>query len=185
MERSNGIWGQLKSVTRTALQDWAGDLFFPRFLPPGPFEGRTLMDELRPNGPEFDLETGASAIRTLVIEGTDFTATILKELRGATEVAVDSIHDPRSALHRIRSDFYDVVVADLPLAHMSAEDFFRGLVAVSLEQAARVVFLASDLGDPEVRRFLTGAGRPFLTQPVDPAELQALIVRVGLGPLED
>jgi hypothetical protein len=76
--------------------------------------------------------------------------------------------------------FYDTVVIELPTQQIPPDDLFRDIVAIDHEQAVRTIFLVNDLGETPIRRFLTEVGRPFLTQPCDPAELHDLVLRVGL-----
>ena len=140
------------------------------------------MERMQPYGPDLGLEAGRGTIRALVIEGGDYTASLLTETGATNTLTVQSMRDPREALRRLRKEFYDVIVVSLPVAQMGAEELYRGVAALDLEQASRLVFVTSDLADPGIRRFLTAAGRPFLTQPVDPSELNELVTRVGLGP---
>lgn len=140
------------------------------------------MERTEPYGPDLAFRGGAAAIRALVIEASDYTASLLREAGATGTLVVESIRDPREALRRLREQFYDVVIANLPVVQMSADDFFRSVASLDLEQASRLVFVTSDLADPEVRRFLSAAGRPFLTHPVDPGSLTELVARVGLGP---
>lgn len=135
----------------------------------------------QPFGLDHGLEGGRGAIRALVIEGVEYTASLLAEMPAAGGLIVESVRGAREALCRLRADSYDVIVATLPVTQMTAEDFFRGIAALDVEYTSRVVFLASDIADPSVRRFLTFAGRPFLTRPVDAKELHELVMRVGLG----
>jgi CheY-like chemotaxis protein len=140
-----------------------------------------MMEPGLPTDPYIGLETHGVGVRVLVIEGSGHTAGLLEEVATLTGLSVELARDPREGLRRLRGDVYDVIVVDLPPPHMTPEELFRRIVAVDLEQACRVVFIANDLGDAATRKFLTDAGRPFLTQPVDPAELYDLIVRVGLS----
>lgn len=176
MERSNDIWGQHHTVTRAGSHAPAGESVSPQALPDDPH----LMAK-RPEGPDSGIEARRTTVRALVIENAAQTAPLLAKLGASSGLLVDALRDPRAALERLRDQFYDVIVADLPLTQMEPEDFFRDIVAISLEQAGRIVFLASDLGDPLIRKFLTGAGRPFLTQPVQGGQLHDLVLRVGRG----
>jgi DNA-binding response OmpR family regulator len=142
------------------------------------------MEPGLPTGPNVGLETHGVAVRVLVIEGSGYTAGLLEEIAALTGLSVELTRDPRDGLRRLRGDWYDAVVVDLPAPHMTAEDLFRRIVAIDLDQARRVVFIANDLGEPATLKFLTDAGRPFLTQPVDPLELYDLILRVGLSEAE-
>ncbi len=138
-----------------------------------------------PTGPDLGLEAYGIPLRVLVIEASAYTAGLLQDVGSPTGLSVEVARDPRGAVRRLRQEFFDAVVIDLPTPHITAQDLFREIVAINLEQAARTVFLASDLGDTATRKFLTGVGRPFLTQPADPIELFDLVMRVGLGDQEE
>ncbi|UCC48980.1 MAG: hypothetical protein JSV41_02050 [Gemmatimonadota bacterium] len=138
-----------------------------------------------PTGPDLGLEAYGIPLRVLVIEASAYTAGLLQDVGSPTGLSVEVARDPRGAVRRLRQEFFDAVVIDLPTPHITAQDLFSEIVAINLEQAARTVFLASDLGDTATRKFLTGVGRPFLTQPADPIELFDLVMRVGLGDQEE
>jgi CheY-like chemotaxis protein len=141
-----------------------------------------LMTEPRlPTGPDLGLEAQGFPLRVLVIGASAHTPGLLQQVGEVTGLGVETAWDPREALRRLREQSYDVVVVDLPYPQMTAEELFMAIVDVDPEQAGRVVFLANDLSDPATRRFLTEAGRPFLTQPVDQHQVYDLVMRVGLG----
>jgi CheY-like chemotaxis protein len=137
-----------------------------------------------PTGLNLDPGTYAVGIRVLVIEVSGFSASLLAETAGPGGLEIDLVRDAREAVVKVQNQFYEVIVIELPPLHLTSVELFRDLVAYDLEQAMRIVFLTKDLGDPATRKFLTEAGRPFLTQPVDPLELYDLVLRVGL-PEED
>ena len=129
--------------------------------------------------PQFGLHTSGTPARVLVIEGSDYAGELLRAREEESGIEVVSARDPRHALKQLQNEFYDAVVVELPHPAMSAGELFRSVISFDLEQALRIVFIASDLSDPETRRFLTQAGRPFLTRPVDLEELHELVLRVA------
>lgn len=144
-----------------------------------------MMEPGLPAGMGFGLDTTGIPLRVLVIEPMGHNAAILQEIGALAGFSVDLVRDPRAAARLLQDDSYDVIVVDLPPPHMTATELFRSILAVDIGQACRVVFLVNDLGDPSTRKFLTDAGRPFLTLPVDPAELYELVLRVGLQEREE
>ena len=140
------------------------------------------MREARlPTGPDLGLEAHGAPLRVLVIAASGYTPDLLKEIGEVGGLFVDAARAPLEAIQRLQDEFYEVVVIDLPNPQVTAEELYTAIVDISGEQAARVVFLANDLNDPTSLKFLTGAGRPFLTQPVDPHQIYDLVMRVGLG----
>ena len=137
-----------------------------------------------PTGPELGLEAVGAPFRVLVIESSAYSAGLLREAAGPAGLAIDVARDPWEAIDRLGEDQYNVVVIDLPNSQVTGEELYERIVQLDEDQASRVVFLVNDLTDPVTRRLLTAAGRPFLTQPVDPLQLYDLVVRVGMGERE-
>lgn len=134
-----------------------------------------------PVGPDLGLEAVGVPFRVLVIEASAYSADLLRDTAAPSGLGVDVERDPLEALDRLSGEFYHAVVVDLPNSQVTAGEIFDRIMDLNEEQANRVIFLVNDLSDPDTRRFLTYAGRPFLTQPVDPMQLYDLVVRVGLG----
>ncbi len=137
-----------------------------------------------PTGPDLGLEAVGAPFRVLVIEASAYSAGLLRDTAAPAGLSVDVARDPWEALDRLGEDMYNVVVIDLPNSQVSGEELYSSIVKLDEDQASRVIFLVNDLTDPATRRLLTAAGRPFLTQPVDPLQLYDLVVRVGLGERE-
>ena len=180
VERSYDISASRKYHTRTPLRGAAGvraSAQLPRLYGG---EGRVLMEPRLPAGLEFGLEAFGVELRVLFIDSSGYSAGLFKDYVGQSGMEIDLARNPRQALRRLKKHFYDVVVIELPTPQIPPDDLFRDIVAIDLEQAVRVIFMVNDLGESSTRKFLTDAGRPFLTQPVDPAELHDLVLRVGL-----
>lgn len=144
--------------------------------------GVAMYEAPHPYHPEIGLRTSGMPIRILIVEGSDYAGGLLRETGSPSLFHIECTRDARQAIHRLRNEFYEAVVVELPHPGVSAEQIFRSVIAFDLEQALRMVFIANDLSDPDTRHFLTQAGRPFLTRPVDPTELHDLVMRVAVGP---
>lgn len=132
-----------------------------------------------PVGLDFGLDRQELPLRVLVLESRPNQAAPVREMGVQAGIQVEFSRYPNEALEKLDRETYDVLLIDLPLLDMSPEELYRQLVAGHPEQLAHTVFLTSDLRDPATRKFLTEAGRPFLTQPVEPHELFDLVMRVG------
>lgn len=137
-----------------------------------------------PTGPELGLEAVGAPFRVLVIEAGAYSAGLLRETAVPAGLAVDVARDAWEAVERLGEGVYNVIVIDLPNPHVTGPELYERIAGLNEEQVNRVIFLVNDLSDPATRRLLTAAGRPFLTQPVDPLQLYDLVVRVGLGEQE-
>lgn len=140
-----------------------------------------MIDPRLPTGPDLGLEPQGLPLRVLVLESSSRSGAILQELSASAGFTVECARHPDDVLSRLRADFFDVIVIELPSSLLTPDDLYGRIADISADQAYRIVFLANDLSDPETRRFLTAAGRPFLTSPVDPGELNDLVLRIGLG----
>jgi response regulator RpfG family c-di-GMP phosphodiesterase len=138
------------------------------------------MEPRQPADLEFGLEAYALELRVLFVESTGCSAGQFRDYVGRGGLEIELARNPRQALRQLKRRFYDTVVIELPTLQILPEDMFREIVEIDPEQALRTVFLVNDLAETPIRRFLTEVGRPFLTQPVDPAELHDLVLRVGL-----
>jgi CheY-like chemotaxis protein len=147
--------------------------------------GRLTVEPGLPTGLDFGLESAGIPLRILVLEPMGHNAGLLEDVGALTGMAIELVRDPRTMLSRLENDRYDAVVIELPPPGMASIDLFRAIVGIDIDQACRVVFLVNDLSDAATRKFLTDAGRPFLTMPVDPAELYDLVVRVALEDREE
>lgn len=119
--------------------------------------------------------------RVLIVSLSGYQAEILRDADWTGGLEIEQVGNAQQALERLRGGFYHVVIIDLASAQASPIEFYQAVGDFDLGQAERVVFLAHDLADTDTRRFLTAAGRPFLTQPVDPGMLLDLVLRVSRG----
>jgi DNA-binding response OmpR family regulator len=138
------------------------------------------MEPRLPTGLEFGLEAYGVDLRVMLIESTGYSAGQLREYVGRAGMEIELARNPRQAIRRLRRQFFDALVIELPTQQMPPDDLFREILGIDHEQATRIIFLVNDLGETTIRKFLTEAGRPFLTLPVDPVELHDLVLRVGL-----
>lgn len=140
-----------------------------------------MIDPRLPTGLDLGQQPQGLPLRVLVLESSSRTGGILQELSALSGFSVECARHPDDALRRLRAEFFDVIVIELPSPLLAPDELFRRIEGISPEQADRIVFLANDLSDAETRRFLTAAGRPFLTSPADPDELNDLVLRTGLS----
>jgi two-component system C4-dicarboxylate transport response regulator DctD len=90
---------------------------------------------------------------------------------------VDVAAGGAEALERARSRWYDAILLDLRMPHMSGGEVYAALRARDPELAARVVFATGDADSDAARRFLRESGRPVARKPFDLAAVADLLVR--------
>lgn len=99
------------------------------------------------------------------------------------DLSVESARDVRQALRRLEDGFYHAVLIELPAPRVGPRELFEHVNGHDPQQARRLVFLANDSLDTTTLRFLSEAGRPYLTKPVEPPELMDLVIRVASEPV--
>src|SRR5262249_50356239 len=116
--------------------------------------------------------------RALVVDDepgmVELVTTLLRDSGWQVEVAATG----RSALERVRSTRFDVVLSDLRMPDGSGEDFYRAAVIDQPGLAGRFVFMTGDTANPSPWQFVAGGGAPGVGNPSTAAALLP-----GLGPL--
>ncbi|MEO8879203.1 MAG: ATP-binding protein [Gemmatimonadaceae bacterium] len=91
----------------------------------------------------------------------------------------DAVGDAEAALALLATRSYGAIFLDLHLAELGSEALFAELVERDPDHAGRVVFAAGDLESPPARKFLHGAGRPFVGKPFALSTVAALLMQTA------
>ncbi len=135
----------------------------------------------RPTTSDLGPHTKSPALRVLVLEAGLFGSGSLQRACVSAGLSVDWARDAQGLIRRLRSAYYHAILVGLPLPGVDLADLQGAIGALDPELADRLVYIAHDLGDPAARRFLTDAGRPFLTRPVTAEAIHDLVLRVGVN----
>ena len=115
----------------------------------------------------------------LVIEDdADVRATMVKAL-AAAGYAVTEAENGLAALQHVAQRPFDAIICDLRLPYLPGGAFYEELAGRNPAMAGRVIFVSAIAGDPAVREFLEGTGRPYLQKPYELDELIATVKRVA------
>src|SRR5207249_158820 len=118
--------------------------------------------------------------RALVVDDepgmVELVTTLLKDTGWQVEVAATG----RSALERVRSTRFDVVLSDIRMPDGSGEDFYRAAVLDQPGLAKRFVFMTGDTANPSPWQFVDEVQAPVLEKPFTADSLFAAIERLSI-----
>src|SRR5215467_9387352 len=116
--------------------------------------------------------------RALVVDDepgmVELVTTLLKDSGWQVEVAATG----RSALERVRSTRFDVVLSDLRMPDGSGEDFYRAAIIDQPELAGRFVFMTGDTANPSPWLFVEEVEAPVVEKPFTADSLFAALERL-------
>jgi len=131
--------------------------------------GADLAQGSQPAQPEK-----AHRARVLVIDDE-------REVGQAVAAMLETEHDVCTAEHGgdalelLETARFDLILCDLMMPTMSANEFFRELQRKSPEQAQRVCFMTGGVFTDGARTFLTEVGRPLINKPFSLAGLRNVV----------
>ncbi len=126
-------------------------------------------------GPSRDDGDRGSGLRLLCIDDDETTRETYRMILGLEGHDVDCARDGKTALELAARRDHDVVLLDLRLPDMKAEQLVEDLKKVDPTLSDRIIFATGDLMNEESRRFLARAGRPYLAKPFRIEDLRLAI----------
>ena len=149
--------------------------------------GRTLFTVELPTTAVVERGAGAAQVpagvygfgrRALVVDDepgmVELVTTLLRDSGWQVEVAATG----RSALERVRTTKFDVVLSDIRMPDGSGEDFYRAAVIDQPGLARRFVFMTGDTANPAPWQFVEEVGAPVLEKPFTADTLFAALERI-------
>ncbi|MFT3923383.1 MAG: PAS domain S-box protein [Myxococcales bacterium] len=101
-----------------------------------------------------------------------------------TEHEVCTAEHGGDALALLKNARFDLVLCDLMMPTMSANEFFNELKRVSPEHVRKVCFMTGGVFTDATRAFLDDAGRPLINKPFSLAGLRAMVAQTIAEELE-
>jgi CheY-like chemotaxis protein len=89
----------------------------------------------------------------------------------------------RTALERIRTFVYDLILCDLRMPEMDGPTFYREMQAHHPELVGSIVFMTAHARDDEYAAFIRDFGAPLLDRPFPTVQLDAILGRM-IGPTQ-
>ncbi len=139
-----------------------------------------VVEATGPGAPALPAGVYGFGRRALVVDDepgmVELVTTLLKDTGWQVEVAATG----RSALERVRSTRFDVVLSDIRMPDGSGEDFYRAAVLDQPGLAKRFVFMTGDTANPSPWQFVDEVQAPVLEKPFTADSLFAAIERLSI-----
>jgi len=139
-----------------------------------------VVEAAGPGVPSLSAGVYGFGRRALVVDDepgmVELVTTLLKDTGWQVEVAATG----RSALERVRSTRFDVVLSDIRMPDGSGEDFYRAAVLDQPGLAKRFVFMTGDTANPSPWQFVDEVQAPVLEKPFTADSLFAAIERLSI-----
>lgn len=142
----------------------------------------TLPVHARPSvgSTEVPTETkrGPERMTILVVDDEAEIAELLTDILTRDGHRVDSAINGISALEKLRTRSYDVILSDIKMPEMDGPALYRELERRHPSLTRRFVFISGDILSGDTAKFLEQAGLPTLQKPFVAAEVRAIVRRV-------
>jgi CheY-like chemotaxis protein len=156
------------SVPNTALPLQLGPSLHG--TPPPPASGE------RPPGSHGAAPPAAGRARVLVVDDEEMVGRVVQRLLArAYDVQLET--DPQTALARLASETYDLILCDMSMPGVSGIDIHERLLSTRPELAERLIFLTGGALSPEVETFLAGCTNPVVHKPFNAQQLLATVAK--------
>jgi PAS domain S-box-containing protein len=117
----------------------------------------------------------AAARRLLVVDDEPGVVEVLSEVLGANGYVVETALDGASALERIESEHFDLIISDLCMPQMDGQRLYKTIRDKYPHMAKRVVFVTGDIVSSNSRAFLEWTGNRWLTKPFNLGEVEEIV----------
>jgi CheY-like chemotaxis protein len=116
----------------------------------------------------------------MIIDDEVVFANALRRLLGRDNHQITIVHEGQEALSRIAAgERFDAILCDLMMPAMSGMEVHQKIVALSAEQAERMIFLTGGAFSPLAKAFLERANNLWFDKPCDLQALRSAILRVA------
>jgi len=150
-------------------------------------KGATFVVELPVVAEVKQAEPGKPAIKEvkkvivakiLVVDDEPTTLQLLTHLLSSEGYDVESTEDAATALEKIKSQRYNLILLDIKLPGMSGIELYESIQKVARSLASRVVFITGDAMAPDTMSFLSRTKAPHITKPFDIKKLKRTVRRI-------
>jgi DNA-binding response OmpR family regulator len=132
-------------------------------------------------GPAVTVPARPARAQILVVDDDPLVASAMAAALAAEGHEVDIADDGLSALARIATRRYDVILTDVRMPRLDGPGLYHELGRVRPDLVSRVVFVTGDTLSPATRRFLENTGVPSVKKPFEPRQLRAAVRRLLTG----
>jgi len=115
--------------------------------------------------------------KILVVDDEAAILTFLNRLLTEWGHSVETINNADTALEKLRTERYSLVLLDIKLPGMSGIELYHHIEEIAPALARRVMFVTGDVMQSATRSFLEKTGAPYITKPLDIEVLKKTINR--------
>jgi PAS domain S-box-containing protein len=119
--------------------------------------------------------------KILVVDDEAAILTFLSRLLTEWGHSVETINNADTALERLRTERYSLVLLDIKLPGMSGIELYHHIEEIAPVLARRVMFITGDIMEGTTRGFLEKTGAPYITKPIDIEALKKIINSILTG----
>ena len=119
----------------------------------------------------------------LLVENEPALAEAVSDALTDAGFLVDRAADGRTALERVRTRTYDLVICDLKMPRLDGRTFYRAVAGAAPGLSRRIVFVTGDVVAADAEAFLEDSGCRWLRKPYRLADLLRVAREVSAGPL--
>jgi len=117
---------------------------------------------------------GVGTKRALVVEDEPPISEVCRRVLISEGFEVDIAANGKVAQDMLKEKQYDLCLVDIRTPTMSGMELYKWLKEKHPQMAGRVIFTTGDLMSGNTQSFVEQTGRPFLSKPFAPSELQAV-----------
>jgi len=120
-------------------------------------------------------------LTALVVDDEDGVADLLAEILTGSGFEVTIAEDGQTALNRLRSENFSVILTDLRMPGLDGPSLFARLRQEKPQLTERIIFVTGDTMSPDVADFLRDSGRPCLEKPFASDDVRRTVAAVLAG----
>jgi PAS domain S-box-containing protein len=115
--------------------------------------------------------------KILVVDDEEAILAFLSRLLSEWGHSVETINNADTALEKLNTERYSLVLLDIKLPGMSGIELYQRIEDIAPALARRVMFITGDIMEGTTRAFLEKTGAPYITKPLDIEVLKKTINR--------
>jgi CheY-like chemotaxis protein len=117
--------------------------------------------------------------RVLAIDDDDIMGYVIQRIVRHFGYQVEWVTSCETALEKIRSERYDVILSDFRMPTMNGERFYETVASLDQTLLKKLIFITGDTISATTLTFLKKVGVPFLSKPFKIEELEKIIRKVA------
>jgi len=116
--------------------------------------------------------------KVLVVDDEKAILDFLKRLLAEQGYDAETVEQANTALQRLHTKRYDLILLDIKLPGMSGIELYRHIETIDLALLKRVMFITGDVMETTTRDFLSKTGASYISKPFDSEQLKRDINRI-------